>query len=144
MKFMDEKFIFNTPEEIISDIQQGKIVIITDDESRENEGDFVFAAQFVDSDKINFLAKHGRGLICVPLTEERVTQLGIQDMVGKNTDPKNTAFTVSVDARYGISTGISASDRARTIEVLMNSATQPKDLVMPGHIFPPYLEYPVE
>ena len=83
MKFMEEKFTFNTPEEIISDIQQGKIVIITDDESRENEGDFVFAAQFVDSDKINFLAKHGRGLICVPLTEERVTQLGIQDMVGK-------------------------------------------------------------
>ncbi len=131
---MKEKF--NTTEEILKDIREGKIVIITDDESRENEGDFVFAAQFVDAEKINFLAKHGRGLICVPILENRLKHFDLKDMVDENTDPKKTAFTVSVDAKYGISTGISASDRARTIEILMDPQASSKDLIKPGHIFP--------
>lgn len=133
---MKKEFQFNSVEEIISDIKQGKIVIITDDESRENEGDFIFAAQFVDAEKINFLAKHGRGLICTPLTEERLEQLGLKQMVEENTDPQKTAFTVSVDAKRGISTGISAYDRARTIEVLVNKDSAAEDLATPGHIFP--------
>jgi len=133
---MKKEFNFDPIEEIVSDIRAGKIVIITDDESRENEGDFVFAAQFADAEKINFLAKHGRGLICVPLMEDRLEQLGLEDMVEKNTDPKRTAFTVSVDARLGITTGISAYDRARTIEVLIDRKARPDDVVTPGHIFP--------
>ena len=126
----------NTIEEIIHDIRAGKMVILTDDESRENEGDLIFAAQYVDKEKVNFMAKYGRGLICVPLTEERLAELELQDMVERNEDTFSTAFTVSVDARAGITTGISAADRARTIEILANPKYDPSDLAVPGHVFP--------
>jgi 3,4-dihydroxy 2-butanone 4-phosphate synthase/GTP cyclohydrolase II len=126
----------NTIEEIIADIRSGKMVILTDDESRENEGDLIFAADFVDKEKVNFMAKYGRGLICVPLSEKRAEQLELQHMAERNADSYGTAFTVSVDAKSGITTGISAADRARTIEVLANEKYGPNDLVKPGHIFP--------
>jgi 3,4-dihydroxy 2-butanone 4-phosphate synthase/GTP cyclohydrolase II len=127
---------FNSAEELIKAIAQGEMVIVTDDESRENEGDFIFAAEFSTPEKINFLAKHGRGLICTPLAEKRLLELGLRDMVEQNTDPKKTAFTISVDAKFGISTGISAYDRSRTIEVLLDPTTTTTDLIVPGHIFP--------
>ena len=127
---------FNSAEELIKAMGQGEIVIVTDDESRENEGDFIFAAEFSTPEKINFLATHGRGLICTPVAEERLLELGLRDMVEQNTDPKKTAFTISVDAKFGISTGISAFDRSRTIEVLLDPATKMTDLITPGHIFP--------
>jgi len=127
---------FNSIEEIIEDIKAGKMVIITDDESRENEGDLVFAAQFVSPEKVNFMMKHGRGLICTPLSDERLEALGLRDMVAKMEDPMKTAFTVSVDAKLGVTTGISAFDRARTIELLADPTSKPSDLVSPGHIFP--------
>ena len=123
-------------EEIIKDIRDGKMVIITDDESRENEGDLVFAADHVDKDKINFMTKYGRGLICVPLADERLKVLDLDDMVAKNKDSYSTAFTVSVDAANGITTGISAADRARTVEILANDKYKNSDLVSPGHLFP--------
>lgn len=122
--------------EIIEEVRQGHMVILTDDEARENEGDLVFAAQFVTPEKINFMARFGRGLICVPLPEERVEDLGLRDMVERNQDDFRTAFTVSVDARLGITSGISAYDRARTIEVLMDDRSRASDLISPGHIFP--------
>lgn len=127
---------FNSIEEIIEDIKAGKMVIITDDESRENEGDLIFAAQFVTPEKVNFMMKHARGLICVPLSDERLETLGLRDMVAKMEDPMKTAFTVSVDAKLGVTTGISAFDRARTIELLADPKSKPADLVSPGHIFP--------
>ncbi len=123
-------------EEIIEEIKQGRMVIITDDESRENEGDLIFAAQFVTPEKINFMARFGRGLICVPLPESRINELGLRDMVEKNQDDFRTAFTISVDARLGIASGISAYDRARTIEVLVDPSSKSSDLITPGHIFP--------
>ncbi|MBU1862093.1 MAG: bifunctional 3,4-dihydroxy-2-butanone-4-phosphate synthase/GTP cyclohydrolase II [Candidatus Omnitrophica bacterium] len=126
----------NSIEEILEDIKQGKMVILTDDESRENEGDLIFAAQHVDKEKINFMAKYGRGLICVPVTEERLQALELKDMVERNEDSFNTAFTVSVDAKAGITTGISASDRARTVDILANPQYSSSDLTVPGHIFP--------
>ena len=128
---------FNTIEEIISDIRAGKMVIITDDESRENEGDLVFAAQSVTPEMINFMSKFGRGLICVPMIEERANELGLQNMVDANSDDMSkTAFTFSVDAKLGITTGISAFDRAHTIEVLVDPKRNFRDIVSPGHIFP--------
>ena len=127
---------FNPIEEIIADIKTGKMVIITDDESRENEGDLIFAAQFVTPDKVNFMMKHARGLICTPLSDERLEALGLRNMVAKMEDPMKTAFTVSVDAKLGVATGISAYDRSRTIELLADPETKPSDLVSPGHIFP--------
>ncbi|MBI4970888.1 MAG: bifunctional 3,4-dihydroxy-2-butanone-4-phosphate synthase/GTP cyclohydrolase II [Candidatus Omnitrophica bacterium] len=128
---------FNTIEEIISDIRAGKMVIMTDDESRENEGDLVFAAQCVTPEMINFMSKHGRGLICVPMTEDRANEFYLSDMVGKNKDDMSkTAFTFSVDAKLGITTGISAFDRARTIEVLVDPKRNFRDIASPGHIFP--------
>lgn len=126
----------NTIEEIIDDIKAGKMVILTDDESRENEGDLIFAADRVDKDKVNFMARYGRGLICVPLSEERVLELSLPDMAEKNGDSFGTAFTVSVDAKAGITTGISAADRARTIEVLANKKYGAEDIGVPGHVFP--------
>ncbi len=122
--------------EIIEEVKQGRMVIITDDESRENEGDLIFAAQFVSPEKINFMTRFGRGLICVPLEEYRISELGLRDMVEKNQDDFRTAFTVSVDARLGIASGISAYDRARTVEVLADPSSKASDLVTPGHIFP--------
>ncbi len=123
-------------EDIIEEVKQGRMVIITDDESRENEGDLIFAAQFVSPEKINFMTRFGRGLICVPLEEDRISELGLRDMVEKNQDDFRTAFTVSVDARLGIASGISAYDRARTVEVLADPSAKASDLVTPGHIFP--------
>jgi len=128
---------FNTTEELIEDIRQGKMVIVTDDESRENEGDLIFAADCVTPEKVNFMAQFGRGLICVPMSEERTQLLGLKDMVdGNSDDMSKTAFTLSVDAKLGITTGISAFDRSRTIEVLADTARGAGDIVAPGHIFP--------
>ena len=127
---------FHSIKEIIEEIRQGCPVVMADDESRENEGDLVFAAQFVTPEKVNLMMKEGRGLICVPLTEERIRTLGLKEMADSSNDPMRTAFTISVDARLGITTGISASDRARTIEILADSKQGPADLLTPGHIFP--------
>jgi 3,4-dihydroxy 2-butanone 4-phosphate synthase/GTP cyclohydrolase II len=131
------KIQLNTIEEAIEDIRQGKIIIVVDDEDRENEGDFLAAAEKVTPEMINFMATHGRGLICAPLTESRCKELGLHVMVSNNTDPMETAFTVSVDLRgNGVTTGISASDRAKTVLSLVNPDTKPHDLARPGHIFP--------
>ncbi|MDR6843375.1 3,4-dihydroxy-2-butanone-4-phosphate synthase [Flavobacterium granuli] len=131
------KIQLNTIEEAIEDIRQGKVIIVVDDEDRENEGDFLAAAEKVTPEMINFMATHGRGLICAPLTESRCKELGLHVMVSNNTDPMETAFTVSVDLRgNGVTTGISASDRAKTVLSLVNADTKPHDLARPGHIFP--------
>jgi 3,4-dihydroxy 2-butanone 4-phosphate synthase/GTP cyclohydrolase II len=131
------KIELNTIEEAIEDIRQGKIIIVVDDEDRENEGDFLAAAEKVTPEMINFMATHGRGLICAPLTESRCKELGLHVMVTNNTDPMETAFTVSVDLRGGgVTTGISASDRAKTVMSFANPNTKPHDLARPGHIFP--------
>ncbi|MFB1004124.1 MAG: bifunctional 3,4-dihydroxy-2-butanone-4-phosphate synthase/GTP cyclohydrolase II [Bacteroidia bacterium] len=127
----------NTIEEAIEEIQNGKMIIVVDDEDRENEGDFLTAARNVTTEMVNFMATEGRGLICVPLTEERCDELDLDLMVGKNTAQFETPFTISVDLiGHGTSTGISAYDRAMTIQALVNSATDPKELGKPGHIFP--------
>lgn len=132
-----EPIKLNTIEEAIEDIRQGKVIIVVDDEDRENEGDFLAAADRVTPEMINFMAMHGRGLICTPLTEKRCKELELHAMVGNNTDPMETAFTVSVDLRgKGVTTGISASDRAKTIQALVSKDTKPHDLARPGHIFP--------
>ena len=125
-------------EEAIEDIRLGRMVIVADDEDRENEGDLVMAAAMVTPDHVNFMTKLGRGLICVTLTPERADELGLAPMSDKNTDPQGTAFTISVDAheRFGVTTGISAHDRAKTIEVLTDPDTVPGDLRRPGHMFP--------
>jgi 3,4-dihydroxy 2-butanone 4-phosphate synthase/GTP cyclohydrolase II len=134
-------FMFNTITEIIEDLKAGKMVIVVDDEDRENEGDLIMAASFVKPEDINFMAKFGRGLICVPMEEDRLRLLELDPML-KNTlqanaeDPFKTAWMISVDAAKGVTTGISAYDRARTIEVLINSQSRPEDLARPGHIFP--------
>ncbi|WP_299063250.1 3,4-dihydroxy-2-butanone-4-phosphate synthase [uncultured Polaribacter sp.] len=127
----------NTISDAIEDIRNGKVIIVVDDENRENEGDFLAAAEMVTPEMINFMATHGRGLICAPLTENRCKELGLHVMVNNNTDPMETAFTVSVDLRgKGVTTGISASDRALTIKALVEKDTKPFDLARPGHIFP--------
>jgi len=127
----------NTIEEAIQDIKDGKVIIVVDDEDRENEGDFLAAAEKVTPEMINFMATHGRGLICAPLTENRCKELQLGMMVANNTDPMETAFTVSVDLRgKGVTTGISASDRAKTVQALLDADTKPFDLARPGHIFP--------
>jgi len=133
--------MFNPIPEILDDLKHGRTVIVVDDEDRENEGDLVMAASNVLPDDINFMAKYGRGLICVPMEEERLKELALQPMLeGKELynrkDPFSTAWMISVDAAKGITTGISAYDRARTIEVLINPQTRPEDLIRPGHIFP--------
>ena len=127
----------NTIKEAIEDIKADKIIIVVDDENRENEGDFVCAADLVTPEIINFMAKHGRGLICVPLTESRSKELNLNPMVTNNTDPMDTAFTVSVDLRgNGVTSGISASDRSKTIKAIVGENTKSDDLARPGHIFP--------
>lgn len=134
---VNDKIQLNTIEEAIEDIRQGKIILVVDDENRENEGDFLAAAEKATPEMINFMATHGRGLICAPLTESRCKELGLHVMVSNNTDPMETAFTVSVDLRgKGVTTGISASDRAQTILALTDPTTKPHDLARPGHIFP--------
>ena len=131
------KIKLNTIEEAIQDIKDGKVIIVVDDENRENEGDFLAAAENVTPEMINFMATHGRGLICAPLTEKRCKELELGMMVHNNTDPMETAFTVSVDLRgNGVTTGISASDRAKTVKALIDSNTKPFELARPGHIFP--------
>jgi 3,4-dihydroxy 2-butanone 4-phosphate synthase/GTP cyclohydrolase II len=127
---------FSTIEEAIEDIRAGKMVVVCDAEDRENEGDLTLAAQFCTPDAINFMAKEGRGLICLALTPERCDELGLDLMAAKNESPYETAFTVSVEAREGVTTGISAHDRARTIQVAIDPRSRPHDLVQPGHIFP--------
>jgi 3,4-dihydroxy 2-butanone 4-phosphate synthase/GTP cyclohydrolase II len=125
-----------TIEEAIAEIRRGRMVILMDDKDRENEGDLCMAAEKATPAAINFMATHGRGLICLPLTEERVKHLGLSMMVSENTSPFGTAFTVSVDAAFGITTGISAADRAKTILDAIADDAKPQDLVTPGHIFP--------
>jgi 3,4-dihydroxy 2-butanone 4-phosphate synthase/GTP cyclohydrolase II len=122
--------------EAIEDIKAGKFVIIVDDEDRENEGDLAIAAEKITAKAINFMAKYARGLICLPIIGKRLNELGIPLMVGENTSKFSTAFAVSVDAKHGVSTGISAADRAETIKVIIDPATKPDDLARPGHIFP--------
>ncbi len=128
--------MLNTTEEILQDIREGRMVIMTDDETRENEGDIVFAASKTTPEMVNFMMKFARGLICVPMTADRIQALGLDQMNPSPEDPMKTAFTVSVDARAGITTGISAYDRNRTIELLADPKTRREDLVIPGHIFP--------
>lgn len=137
MKLNNKNSKLNTIEEAINDIRDGKIIIVVDDENRENEGDFLAAAEKVTPEMINFMAKHGRGLICAPLTEYRCKELELGMMVHNNTDPMQTGFTISVDLRgKGVTTGISASDRAITIQALIDKETKPFDLGRPGHVFP--------
>jgi 3,4-dihydroxy 2-butanone 4-phosphate synthase/GTP cyclohydrolase II len=123
-------------EDAIADIREGKMVILMDDEKRENEGDLCMAAEKATPEAINFMAKYGRGLICLALTEERIRQLGLTMMVAENRAPMGTAFTVSIDARNGISSGVSAQDRARTIQAVMQPGAGPDHIVTPGHVFP--------
>lgn len=133
----NNKIQLNTIEEAINDIRLGKAIIVVDDENRENEGDFIAAAEKVTPEMINFMATNGRGLICAPLTEDRCEDLELNMMVNNNTDPMETAFTVSVDLRgNGVTTGISASDRAKTIKALIDPNIKPFELARPGHIFP--------
>jgi 3,4-dihydroxy 2-butanone 4-phosphate synthase/GTP cyclohydrolase II len=127
---------FASIEDAIEDIRQGKMVVVCDDETRENEGDLTMAAQFVTPEAINFMAKEGRGLICLALNPARCDELGLDLMAAKNESAFETAFTVSIEARSGVSTGISAADRARTIQVAIDPATSPRELVQPGHVFP--------
>ncbi len=134
---MSKSIQLNTIEEAIEDIRQGKVIIVVDDEDRENEGDFLAAAEKVTPEMINFMATHGRGLICAPLTESRCKELELRPMVSNNTDHMETAFTVSVDLKgNGVTTGISAADRAKTILSIVDSSTKPHELARPGHIFP--------
>jgi 3,4-dihydroxy 2-butanone 4-phosphate synthase / GTP cyclohydrolase II len=127
---------FATIEEAIEDIRAGKMVVVCDDENRENEGDLTMAAQFVTPEAVNFMAKEGRGLICLSLTPERCEELGLDLMAAKNESSFETPFTVSIEARSGVSTGISAADRARTIQVAIDPQSSPRELVQPGHVFP--------
>ena len=127
---------FNTPQELIEEIKQGHMVVLLDDEDRENEGDLVMAASHVSAESINFMAKFGRGLICLTLSRSRCEQLNLPLMVDHNHTPHGTNFTVSIEAAEGVTTGISAADRARTIQVAVNESSGPGDIVQPGHIFP--------
>ena len=136
-KIKDTQIQLNSIEEAIADIRNGKVIIVVDDEDRENEGDFLAAAEKVTPEMINFMATHGRGLICTPITEQRSKELNLGMMVNNNTDPMETAFTVSVDLKgKGVTTGISAKDRALTIQAIIDPETKPFDLARPGHIFP--------
>src|SRR5829696_5833013 len=129
-------FEFDTIDDVLRDIANGELVIVTDDADRENEGDLVMAAEKVTPEAVNFMATHGRGLICAPITEERAEQLGLQRMVLENRESYRTDFTVSVDAAKNVTTGISAYDRSHTIKVLVDPKPVPQDLVQPGHVFP--------
>lgn len=129
------EFRFNTIEEAIEDIRQGKMIVVVDDEERENEGDLLMAAEKATPEAINFMATHGRGLVCVPMTAERIQALNLEPMVTHNTDPHGTAFTVSVDG-CDCTTGISAFERANTVKVLLDPHSRPENLRRPGHIFP--------
>ena len=133
----EDRFKLDTIESAIKDIRDGKIVIVVDDKNRENEGDFLAAAELITPEIINFMAAHGRGLICAPITENISKRLGLNLMVGTNTDPQDTAFTVSIDLKgKGVTTGISVSDRAATIKALIDKKTKPNEFSKPGHVFP--------
>ncbi|OLZ09186.1 bifunctional 3,4-dihydroxy-2-butanone-4-phosphate synthase/GTP cyclohydrolase II [Sulfobacillus thermosulfidooxidans] len=136
MENEENLFEFNTIEEALDALKQGEMIVVVDDEDRENEGDLVMAADFVTPEAINFMAQWGRGLICVPMTSERLRELAIPSMVDAPDESMSTAFTVSVDARYTTTTGISAHDRAATIKALIDPHSRPEDFVRPGHIFP--------
>ncbi|MEW6052202.1 MAG: bifunctional 3,4-dihydroxy-2-butanone-4-phosphate synthase/GTP cyclohydrolase II [Nitrospirota bacterium] len=136
MKSAMEKYKFNTVDEALDDIAEGKMVILVDDEDRENEGDLCMAAEKVTPEAINFMSKFGRGLICLSLTPERVEELSLPMMTDENTSPFGTAFTVSIEAKRGVTTGISAADRARTILTAIDPKSMPEDLARPGHVFP--------
>src|SRR6185369_11761798 len=134
---MSEKIKLDTIAEAIEEIKNGKVIVVVDDEDRENEGDFICAAECITPEIVNFMATHGRGLICAPITESRCEELGLEMMVGKNTAVFETAFTVSVDLiGHGCTTGISAHDRFKTIKALVDPETKPEELGKPGHIFP--------
>jgi 3,4-dihydroxy 2-butanone 4-phosphate synthase/GTP cyclohydrolase II len=133
---IEERTAFATIEEAIEDIRQGKLVVVVDAADRENEGDLTIAAQFATPEAVNFMSKEGRGLICLCLTEGRCDDLGLRQMTDRNETPYGTAFTVSVEAREGVTTGISAPDRSRTIQVAIDPSSTPDDLVQPGHVFP--------
>ena len=133
---VEEKSAFATVEEAIEDIRQGKFVVVVDAADRENEGDLTIAAQFATPEAVNFMTKEARGLICLCLSEDRCDELGLRQMTERNETPYGTAFTVSVEAREGVTTGISAPDRSRTIQVAVDPDARPEDLVQPGHIFP--------
>jgi 3,4-dihydroxy 2-butanone 4-phosphate synthase/GTP cyclohydrolase II len=133
---LDTKAPFATIEEAIEDVRQGKLVVVVDAADRENEGDLTIAAQFATPEAINFMATHGRGLICLCLTEERCDELGLRPMTDNNETPYETAFTIAIEAREGVTTGISAADRAHTIQVAIDPTKGPGDLVQPGHVFP--------
>src|SRR5471030_3075728 len=128
--------MLNTIQEAIEDIRNGKTIIVVDDENRENEGDFLTAAHNATPEAINFMVRHGRGLVCAPITKKRAKQLDLEPMVSRNTTSHETNFTVSVDLLEGCTTGISASDRSRTTLALINANTKPEDLGRPGHVFP--------
>ena len=130
------KKFFDSIESIVADIRRGKMVIVVDDEDRENEGDLIMAGQHATPAAINFMARFGRGLICAPTTSQRLEQLGIGRMVRENRESFRTDFQVSVDAARGVTTGISAADRAKTIQIMASPTAVPQDLVQPGHIFP--------
>src|ERR1041384_6877647 len=127
---------FDSIESVVADVRRGRMVIVVDDADRENEGDLIMAAQSVTPEAVNFMAKYGRGLICVPTTSERLQQLGIERMVRQNRETFKTDFQVSVDAAHGITTGISAADRAETVRIMADPTAVPEDLVQPGHVFP--------
>src|SRR5215475_3946204 len=127
---------FDSIESVVAEVRKGKMVIVVDDADRENEGDLIMAAQYVTPAAVNFMAKHGRGLICVPTTSERLQQLGVERMVKQNREVFKTDFQETVDAARGISTGISAADRAATIKIMADPTAVPDDLVQPGHVFP--------
>jgi len=134
---LTQEIQLNTIPEAIEDIKKGKVIIVVDDEDRENEGDFLAASEMVTAETINFMATHGRGLICAPITEERCKELKLEMMVGTNSDPMETAFTVSVDLKgHGVTTGISALDRAKAVKAFTNPDMKPWDFTKPGHIFP--------
>ena len=133
---MRARSAFSSIDEAIEDIRAGRMIVVCDDEDRENEGDLTLAAQFATPEAINFMAKEGRGLICLALMPQRCDELGLDLMAAKNESPFETAFTVSIEARDGVTTGISAADRARTVRVLVDSATEPYEIVQPGHVFP--------
>lgn len=127
---------FNTIPEVINDLKNGKTIIVIDDEGRENEGDLIVASEFANKDAINFMIKHGRGLVCVPMEGKRLDELGLHPMFEDSEDPFKTAWAISVDAKHGVRTGISAYDRSITVKTLINPKTKPADLVRPGHVFP--------
>src|ERR1700736_3207987 len=131
-----ETFQFDAIDDVVSDIAKGRMVIVTDDADRENEGDLVIAAEKDTPQAVSFMAKHGGRLICLPISNDRAEQLGLQSMVSQNREMHRTDFTVSVDAARGVTTGISAHDRAATILAIANPKSSPSDLVQPGHVFP--------